>query len=129
MDSNCNFCKEDISEFDEESRKNHQKSCHKANAFLKNFYGQYQCLKCTQFISGVNQAYNHVKDHFAKKNKVGPKSAKKRKSQEIECEPKRSRIEDEISKANQENEKIAERKDSETGQPDSETGQADSETG
>ena len=115
MDSTCNFCKEDISEFDEESRKNHQKSCHKANAFLKNFYGQYQCLKCTQFISGVNQAYNHVKDHFAKKSKVGPKSAKKRKrSQEIECEPKRTRIEDEISKANQENEKIVERKDSET---------------
>ena len=115
MESTCNFCKEDISEFDEESRTNHQKSCHKANAFLKNFYGQYQCLKCTQFISGVSQAYNHVKDHFAKKSKVGPKSAKKRKrSQEIECEPKRSRIEDEISKANQENEKIVERKDSKT---------------
>ena len=87
MSAERNFC-----------RQNHEKSCHKAHGFLRNFYGQYQCMKCTKFITGY-AAYNHVKSHFTtpKKGKAGPKSAKrKREDRENEPECKKRKESDEL---------------------------------
>ena len=60
---NCNFCHADLSDFDSENRVNHEKSCHKANSYVKNLYGQWQCLKCTKFMSNRTEAFEHVKNH------------------------------------------------------------------
>ena len=99
----CKFCHEDLSEFDEENRQNHEKSCQTAEGFLRKFYGQYQCMKCTKFISGSNTAYNHVKSHFSTTKKPGPKSAK-RKREDKENEPECKRRKESDALQNHENE-------------------------